>query len=314
MNRITLKHKQTTARGFTLIELLVVIAIIAILAALLLPALAAAKRRTKLAVCENNFKQTYAACYVYANDYSDYFPIDNTHPASINVIGGEHYTRYLGAQAAHTFMKQGIQVNPPINGVVQPVFNNLGHLYETHGMGGGQGLYCPSFPATSPLSIEAYSKPQFLSPDDSGNARGTMLYNPRIVDAWAATTVNNRAFPKTSSQWRNSPSAPAPGSSVTLNGDPVIYVNPGGNPLFGTDYLATPTDIGATGTSTFSPSYFAHYPSEGFDCVFKDGSVQFVQNPTAFKFITSGYLLTDETQVSHQEYDLIFNWLENGVN
>jgi prepilin-type N-terminal cleavage/methylation domain-containing protein len=311
MNCIALKQKQTTARGFTLIELLVVIAIIAILAALLLPALASAKRRTKLAACENNFKQTYASCYVYANDYSDYFPIDNTHPANVNVINGEHYTRYLGAQAANTFMKQGIQVNPPQNGVVQPVFNNLGHLYETHGMGGGQGLYCPSFPATSPLSIEAYSHP-FLSTDSSGNARGTMLYNPRTVDAWAATTVNNRAFPKTSSQWRNSPSAPAPGTSVTLNSTAVTYVNPGGNALFGTDYLAAGSDIGSTATSTFSPNFFAHYPSEGFDCVFKDGSVQFVQSVTAFNFITTGKLITDETAPSHQEYDLIFNWLENG--
>jgi prepilin-type N-terminal cleavage/methylation domain-containing protein len=304
MNRITLTHKQTTARGFTLIELLVVIAIIAILAALLLPALAAAKRRTKLAVCENNFKQIFASCTVYANDYNDYYPIDNTHPASINVINGEHYTRYLGAQTANTFMKQGIQ-----NGV----FNNLGHLYETHGMGTGQGLYCPSFPATSPLSIQAYSTPQFLSTDGSGNARGTMLFNPRIVDAWGGTS-NARAFPKTSSQWRNTPSAPAPGSSVTLNGATVTYVNPGGNSLFGADYIATGTDVGSTATSTFSPNFFAHYPSEGFDCVFKDGSVQFVQTPNAFNFVTTGKLITDETQPSHEEYDLIFNWLETGVN
>ena len=62
------RRAKASSMAFTLIELLVVIAIIAILAALLLPALARAKRTAHSIACQSNLKQLQLAWQSYADD------------------------------------------------------------------------------------------------------------------------------------------------------------------------------------------------------------------------------------------------------
>jgi prepilin-type N-terminal cleavage/methylation domain-containing protein len=288
--------RKTNRNAFTLIELLVVIAIIAILAAMLLPALARAKSKAKVAVCQGNFHQVYVACTIYAGDNSDLYPVctvgsGNTGGKFNNldfVDYTEYFTRGASGSAANTPLPS------PSSSTTSQAYDCLGELYPTKLIGNGKVCFCPGFPATSNHSVDFYSNPTVLStgPPSSAFSDGTYsiqdstLYNPRTAGANLATPNIARAFPKTSSIWSE------PGS--------------GGLNLFATDFLSS----GDNTTSTFGPGTFAHFPSKDFDVLFRDGSVKLVANEAAFAMVTSGQLPTTETSASNQAYDKLFNLLE----
>ena len=76
--------------GFTLIELLGVSAIIAILAAMLLPALSAARERARSARCTSNLKSLGLAFWMYNDDAGEMLPFD------ISVKEGDPFYSYTG--------------------------------------------------------------------------------------------------------------------------------------------------------------------------------------------------------------------------
>ncbi len=91
---VNVKSIHKSYMAFTLRELLVVMAIIGILAALVLPALSAAKSKGKQTVCLSNLRQINLGIHMYCDDSSDVSPA--TKQTSASLAYKELVKSYLG--------------------------------------------------------------------------------------------------------------------------------------------------------------------------------------------------------------------------
>jgi prepilin-type N-terminal cleavage/methylation domain-containing protein len=251
-----MKTAQSKRSGFTLIELLVVIAIIAILAAMLLPALAAAKSRAKRIHCTNSHHQLMLATAIYVGDSDDWYPsfgktVNDTHP--LNVVDLGNLIRYviLGGPVGGGRIAQNIGTINSQGAAVE----NLGYLYVNKLAGDGSLFFDPAYPDSSALSISQYSSAGNLSygsVNNTGSVRSSYTYNP-IVDVNNATT-GTRLYQK---------------SRDVKSRD-----------LFIIDYFDS---------TLSSPDSFAHYKDKGFNVSFTDGSVFFCKpSPAVYAQIIKG--------------------------
>jgi len=150
------------SRAFTLIELLVVVAIIAILAAMLLPALAAAREKARRSTCANGLNQMGKGIESYCADYSGYYPAGHgwdptrsgreeryteLNPATgvsetigHDTMDGNRYFRF-GSNFRCVAFGYWTTATP---GSLRAMPWGLGHLLRTGQLSDARILYCPS--------------------------------------------------------------------------------------------------------------------------------------------------------------------------
>jgi len=182
LNRVKYRMKRILKqkKAFTLIELLVVIAIIAILAAMLLPALAAAKRKAQRINCVNNLKQVGLAFRIWEGDNGDKYP------QAVNYTSGGAQD-YIYSQASA--------------GVVVPggFSNNVAYCFAvmSNELSTPKILNCPSDAArnpgtnfvtqlTSPLTGIGGAGP---GPDSSGTPVGGASYVSYFIGGDSSDTL-----------------------------------------------------------------------------------------------------------------------------
>jgi prepilin-type N-terminal cleavage/methylation domain-containing protein/prepilin-type processing-associated H-X9-DG protein len=104
-------RRRQAAGAFTLIELLIVLGIISVLLGILIPVLAAARRRSQQAACVSNLHQIGIGIVLYAQDYNDHFPFGGD-PEDLHTSGWEH--PYGGR------FWQAVRSMKPLQKVMQP--------------------------------------------------------------------------------------------------------------------------------------------------------------------------------------------------
>jgi prepilin-type N-terminal cleavage/methylation domain-containing protein/prepilin-type processing-associated H-X9-DG protein len=262
--------------GFTLIELLVVIAIIAILAAMLLPALASAKRRAALGVCLASQKQFALAWTQFGDDHSDYI----VSSAQANNTGDSLWS-------------WRVQPNDLPNFPAVPVNETAQQCYDDYGFTlGGLYPYCKGpdvihCPADTRYSLGLF--PAWCSYSMVDNMNGAAAASPdyRIHFSYQIKHPSDRMVMEEEND-------PRP---FTANGM-TVYEN---------DNTWWPYSLGSTSTGD-APNPKA---TPQFDGMAGGGKVGWYDGPAAFHLTGATFSFCDGHAESHKWVDPNTLWIAN---
>ena len=173
-----MKTQPTTrgGEGFNSFELLVVICLVAVVVALLLPALAAAKRKTSRVGCINNLKQDCLAFKMWSGDNSDKYP------TQVSVTNGGAMELAFTGDVAEIFCDMTNELSTP-RILVCP--ENPGRHYATNFTTDFNNQKISYFIG---LDADDNSPQMILSGDDNLAVNGVRV-RPGILNLWTNASV-----------------------------------------------------------------------------------------------------------------------------
>jgi len=181
-----------TNRAFTLIELLVVIAIIAILAAMLLPALSAAKMRAQKIACMNNIKQLGTAWAMYNGDNQGRIPSCEPFDPTTLAINQNAWVR--GVAAILSPPGAFGQVTPGVLDCTNQLSLSLGSIYPYIQ---ANGVYrCPSDlrNVNGVPYLRSYSMNNWMNGEPFGDAANNLDLTHRLFKTDSSITVPSQLY------------------------------------------------------------------------------------------------------------------------
>jgi competence protein ComGC len=156
--RLRISNRKSAA--LTLVEVLVVIGIIALLAAILLPALAAARKKSSNISCADNLKFIGLSYQLWSGDHGDKYPTE------VSVTNGGAMESAATGDAVSVFQVMSNELSTP---KVLYCPNDAEHSWATNF---GSGLIAKNISYFAGLDAHPNSPQSFLSGDDNFQVGG----------------------------------------------------------------------------------------------------------------------------------------------